>query len=108
LAIAAFANTSLEAHLSSGFHRIEVTVRYFFNLAGVVDAPDNTGLEISSLSEARIHAVKFASEYLRDRPELVWLGEEFRVEVTDERRELVFTFIAVGVDAPAQEGRLRI
>ena len=83
-------------------------MRYFFNLAGVVQSPDADGLEITSLSEARIHAVKFASEYLRDRPDLVWLGDEFRVEVTDESQQLIFTFIAVGVDAPAQQGRLRI
>ena len=83
-------------------------MRYFFNLAGAAVAPDNKGLEIASLSEARIHAVKFASEYLRDRPELVWMGEEFRVEVTGESRRMLFTFIAVGVDAPAQEGRMRL
>ena len=83
-------------------------VRYFFNLAGVVQSPDNTGIELSSLSDARIHAVKFASEYLRDRPELVWMGEEFRVEVTGETGRTLFTFIAFGVDAPAQEGRLRL
>lgn len=83
-------------------------MRYFFNVTGAVHEPDNKGLEISSLSDARIAAVKFASDYLRDRPELVWLGEEFRVEVTDEKQRTLFTFIAVGVDAPAQEGRLRL
>ena len=83
-------------------------MRYFFNVTGVVHDPDDKGLEIGSLSDARIAAVKFASEYLRDRPELVWLGEEFRVEVTDEKGRTLFTFIAVGVDAPAQEGRLRL
>lgn len=83
-------------------------MRYFFNVTGAVHEPDNKGLEIASLSDARIAAVKFASEYLRDRPELVWLGEEFRVEVSDEKQRTLFTFIAVGVDAPAQEGRLRL
>lgn len=83
-------------------------MRYFFNLAGAVHEADNEGLEIASMSEARIHAVKFAAEYLRDRPDLVWLGEEFRIEVTDEKRKTLFTFIVVGVDAPAQEGRLRL
>lgn len=83
-------------------------MRYFFNVAGVVHEPDDKGLELASLSEARIEAVKFAGEYLRDRPELVWLGEEFRIEVTDENRRVLFTFIAVGVDGPPEEGRLRL
>lgn len=34
------------------------------------------------------------------RPEIVWMGEEFRIEVTDSDKVLQFTFIAVGVDAP--------
>ena len=83
-------------------------MRYYFNLSGVVQAPDNDGVELSSLSEARIHAVRCASDYLRDRPEIVWLGEEFRIEVTNKSRRLLFTFVAVGVDAPAEEGRLRL
>ncbi|WP_057884237.1 DUF6894 family protein [Tsuneonella troitsensis] len=83
-------------------------MRYFFNIAGAVIEPDDDGHEISNLSDARIQAVKFAAEYLRDRPELLWLGEEFRVEVTDVDRHTLFTFIAVGVDAPAPPGRLRL
>lgn len=80
-------------------------MRYYFNIAGAVA---EAGVELATLSEARIESVKFAAEYLRTRPELVWLGEEFRVEVTDEDHRLLFTFIAAGVDAPAGEGRMRL
>ena len=83
-------------------------MRYFFNVAGAVHDPDNKGQDIASLSDARIHAVRFAADYLRDRPDVLWLGEEFRVEVTDKDRKPLFTFIAVGVDAPASTGRLRL
>jgi hypothetical protein len=83
-------------------------VRYHFNLAGAVSRPDVEGHELGNLSDARIKAVRFAADYLRDRPELVWLGEEFRIEVTDDNRNTLFTFIAVGVDAPAGTGRLRL
>jgi hypothetical protein len=75
-------------------------VRYFFNLAGSVYDPDNEGYELGDLGEARIVATRFAAEYLRDRPEVAWAGEEFRIEVTDENRRLLFTLITVGVDAP--------
>jgi hypothetical protein len=74
-------------------------MRYFFNIAGAVQDPDVDGYELTSISDARVEAVRAASEYLRDRPEVVWLGDEFRVEVTDGAGALQFTFVAIGVDA---------
>lgn len=83
-------------------------MRYYFHIAGAVEQLDKDGKEIASLSDARIEAVRFASDYLRNRPEIIWMGEEFRVEVCGEEKDCLFTFIAVGVDTPAQKGRLRL
>ena len=80
-------------------------MRYFFNLAGAVQNPDDEGQDLPSLSAARIEAARFAGQYLRDRPETAWLGEEFRVEVTNGDGLTLFTFIAFGVDAPAGMGK---
>ena len=77
---------------------------FFFNQAGAIYDPDVEGIELASISDARIQAVKFAGEALRDRPELIWLGDEYRVEVTDENRLVLFTFVAMGVDSPAVKG----
>jgi hypothetical protein len=74
-------------------------MHYFFNIAGSDQDSDDEGYELANISDARIEAVRAASEYLRDRPEVVWLGDEFRVEVLDGGGVLQFTFIAVGVDA---------
>ena len=76
-------------------------MRYFFNIAGAVSDADDEGLELASISDARIEAIRFASEYLRERPEVVWVGDEIRVEVTDQEGVILFTFIAIGVDAAA-------
>jgi len=76
-------------------------MRFFFNLAGAVYDPDKDGMELPSLSDARIMAVQTAAELLRDRPELAWLGDEFRVEVTDSKQLVLCTVITFGVDAPA-------
>ena len=75
--------------------------RYFFNLAGAVHDPDDEGHELANLGEARHQAVKFAAEYIHGRPEIVWLGDELRLEVTNSNRMLQFTLIVLGVDAPA-------
>lgn len=79
--------------------------RYFFNLAGAVHDPDNEGIELPSMSDARIEAARYGGEYLLGRPEAAWLGDEFRVEVTNKERLILFTFIAIGVDAPAGAGK---
>jgi hypothetical protein len=76
-------------------------MKFFFNLAGAVHDPDNEGIELPNIGTARLEAVRFAAEYLRDRPEVVWLGDELRLEVTDENRMILFTLVVFGVDAPA-------
>jgi hypothetical protein len=81
-------------------------MRFFFNLSGAVYDPDNEGYELASMSEARIMAAKEVALTLHDRPSLVWLGEEVRLDVTDEHRTLLFTVVVVGVDSPAAQDLL--
>lgn len=76
-------------------------MRFFFNLAGAIYDPDNSGKDLPDIQAARIYAVAHASEIIRERPELVWLGDEVRVEVTDENRLVLFTVIVIGVDSAA-------
>jgi hypothetical protein len=76
-------------------------MRFFFNLAGAIHDPDNVGIELESMSAARIMAVQSAAELIRDRPEIVWMGEEARVEVTDSNQLVLFTVIVVGIDSAA-------
>lgn len=83
-------------------------MRYFFNLAGAVYDPDKEGAECFDLAEARIAAVKFGTDYLRDQPELACQNEGLRVEVTDSLGWLQFTFAATGVDAPHEPTDLAI
>jgi hypothetical protein len=78
---------------------------YFFNLAGAIYDPDVVGVKLPSLGEARVMAAKHAGEVLRDRPGVVWGGEELRVEVTDSRQLVLFTLIVLGVDSPYSDGK---
>ena len=80
-------------------------MRYFFNLAGAVHDPDNEGHELADLAAARMLSVELASDMLREDPKLAWTGEEFRVEVTNSERLVLFTVIVIGVDAPVSRGR---
>lgn len=75
--------------------------RYYFNQINGVFKPDDEGLEFATLHDARVEAVRYAGEELRDNPNLVWDGQDFRVEVTDKDKLVLFTVIVTGVDAPA-------
>lgn len=77
----------------------------FFNLAGAVHDPDVEGYECATISDARIMAARHIAEIIRDKPEVVWMGEEIRVAVTDEDQLILFTIIVVGIDAPAVAGQ---
>lgn len=79
---------------------------FFFNLVGAVNKPDNNGVELPNLGVARLEAVRFAGEYLHACPEVAWLGNELRLEVTDEGQLLQFTLIVLGVDAPSVRGSI--
>jgi hypothetical protein len=58
--------------------------RYFFTTADGIREPDIDGTELPDVATARVEAIKFAGEVLSDHPEIIWDGEDFRVEVSDE------------------------
>lgn len=78
-------------------------MRFFFNLAGAIHDPDDEGYELPTMADARFMAAKEVAQTLNDRPDVVWRGEEVRLEVTDEQRSLLFTVVIVGVDSPAAQ-----
>jgi hypothetical protein len=76
-------------------------MRYFFNQLNGQYKPDDLGTEFPMIDAARLEAVRYAAGVLRDHPTLVWKGEDFRIEVTDDKQLVLFTVIVVGIDAPA-------
>ena len=80
-------------------------MQFFFNqLQGEVKLRDE-GLEFATVIEARIEAVRYAAEVMRDDPKVIWTGQDFRIEVTNADKLVLFTVVIVGVDAPAAPAR---
>jgi hypothetical protein len=79
-------------------------MRYFFNQINGEVKVDDQGVELDSLSAARIEAVRYASEVMQDHPTLIWTGQDFRIEVTNGDQLVLFTVIVLGVDAPVVLG----
>ena len=68
---------------------------------------DTVGTELDDLGSARVQAVIFAGESLKEEPNKVWSGQDFRVEVTDEAGRLLFTVVTQAIDSPAMTRELR-
>lgn len=64
---------------------------YHFNLSNGTREVDVEGTELPGLHEARRQAVVFAGAHLSDHPELIWDGERFVVEFTDDDGKRVFS-----------------
>lgn len=72
--------------------------RYFFHRADGSTDRDKDGTELPSLDQARKEAVVFAGETLKFKPEILWDGGEFRVEVEDTEGDLLFVLKVSAVD----------
>ena len=73
--------------------------KYFFNLVDGRPSLDREGSQIESLEQARLEAVVYAASMLRDRPEEVWAGGNWRVEVSDHHKRLLFTIVVMALEA---------
>ena len=75
--------------------------RYFFHTADGTRERDHEGTELPDQAAARIAAIRLTGALISDRPDYLWDGRDFRVEVMTERGDLLFTIITLAVDAPA-------
>jgi hypothetical protein len=78
--------------------------RFFFHHTDGEFDPDDEGTEFPDLATARVEAVRYAAELVRDRPHEVWAGDTFRIEVSDEDDMLLCTIVILELDAPAARG----
>ena len=72
--------------------------RYFFNIQNQETLPDKEGNELAGPDAARIAAVTFAGEYVRDHPDMIWDGHRFAVEVRDSSDAVVFRVVVAAED----------
>jgi hypothetical protein len=75
--------------------------RYHFNVHDGVSSLDHDGTELADQQTARLEAVRLAGEILKDEAHRVVLGEDWRIEVTDEAGFVLFHMTFVITDASA-------
>ena len=69
----------------------DVMPRYFFDIKGDQDFPDYQGSEFADLAAARLEAVRYSAEVLKEMPERFWNSEEWMMTVSDTNRVTLFT-----------------
>lgn len=75
--------------------------RYFFDVKDGRDFPDLQGSEFADLAAARIEAVRFAGEILKEAPERFWHCEEWTMTVSDHQRQMLFTLKFLAQSSPS-------
>lgn len=73
---------------------------YYFHTADGTRDVDRTGVELVDDAAARREAIRFGGAVMNEQPDVLWDGKDFRVEVTNEAGDLLFTIIMLAVDAP--------
>ena len=81
--------------------------RYYFNIYDGVSLPDDTGSELLDWREARVEAIRLAGEIFRDNAQTIALGEDWHIEVTDERQLVLFRFDFISQEAPVLSSQRR-
>lgn len=74
--------------------------RFFFDIVDGQDFPDLQASEWPDLAAARIEAVRYSAEVLKEMPERFWNCEEWTMTVSGPNRNKLFTlkFVAQSVN----------
>ena len=73
--------------------------RYFFDIVDGEDLPDLEGSVHADLAAARIEAVRYSAEVLKEMPERFWNSELWTMSVFDHNRVRLFTLKFLAADA---------
>ena len=81
--------------------------RYHFNIYDGITSIDREGTELPDIQAARREAIIFAGAVIEDTGKRLKLGEEWRMEVTDDDGLILFRLDFIVSEAPAVKDRLR-
>ena len=79
--------------------------RYHFHVSDGQDFPDLQGSVFADLASARVEAVRFSGELLKDAASHFWSGEEWSMRVTDDSDMTLFTLMFIATNAAATSAR---
>jgi len=78
--------------------------KFFFDVHDGISMCDDVGYELPDLEAAKQQAVIFSGDLLRDSGSQFWQGDEWRMDVRDERDLILFSLHFLAVTAPVLNG----
>ena len=75
--------------------------RFFFHVFNGEDQRDNSGTELPNFHVAQVEAIRCAGEILKDEAHQIALGQEWRMDVTDENNMILLRLDFSAVASPA-------
>jgi len=81
--------------------------RFHFHAEDGGAYPDEDGVELAGMSDARFQAVRMLGELLREQPDKFWEDGGLVLTVTDDRGLVLFVLDASPTLAPAAAGSQR-
>jgi hypothetical protein len=90
ISLAIFVALAAERHRAPALCAEIAMPRYFFDIKDGQDFPDLQGSEWPDLAAARLEAVRFSAEVLKEMPDRFWNCEEWTMSVSDSNRHPLF------------------
>lgn len=84
--------------VSEGDSRVAI---YYFQVDDGSGIADDLGMELSSLTDAKCEAVRYAGRLICDHAGKFWHSGDWAMTVTDEKGLALFTLRLSGTEAPA-------
>jgi len=89
-----------------GYTKMETRVRVLGDhVADGSSFPNLQGTELPNSDAARLEAVRFSGQWLRDVAAGFWAGQEWSMRVVDDTDLTLFTLMFVATDSAATSGK---
>jgi hypothetical protein len=79
---------------------------YNINVRTALHIADTTTVERTTLGELRLEMARFVGELLKDHAELIWIDQDWQVDVTNETGLILYVLHVSALETAATTGTI--
>jgi hypothetical protein len=80
---------------------------YRINIRTESHIADSVDVEMENLTDLRLDLARFVGELLKDHAELIWVDQDWQVDVTDASGLILYVLHISAAETPATSGSVR-